>query len=82
MNKKEIEKNFKLSSQFNEYVIKNPEVVKGISSTACIVMGSSRDPKLNQNNKELAKKIIKNENKKCYQAIRLNGKWKIEPIKK
>lgn len=81
MSKKHIEKNLKLSSSFNTYVTKHPEILKDITSSACIVMGSSDSTYLTNKNKEIAQKIVKKEKKKCYQAIRINRSWKINPIK-
>lgn len=80
MSEQDIQKNFELSAQFNSDAVKNPEMLKGIPASACIVMGSQEHSEFTRKNKKLAKKIMKEERKKCYQASRVNGKWTIEPV--
>ncbi len=80
MTKKNIQKNLKLSYDFNVYVVRHPEMLKGISSSACIVMGSFRQPELTKKNKKMASKITKDKKKKCYQAMRIKNGWSIAQI--
>lgn len=80
MSKKDIQKNFKLSEDFNNYVVKNPKIVKNIPENACIVMIPKNDPKLTEKNLKLAEKVIKREHKPCFKAVKKNHKWTLEPI--
>lgn len=80
MSKKDIQKNFKLSEDFNSYVVRNPKVVKNIPENACIIMTPKNDSKLSEKNLKLAEKIMKKEHKPCFRAMKENQKWKIKPI--
>jgi len=80
MSKKNVTKNFKLSEEFNDYVVKHPDIFEGIPNNACIVFGVKNDPKLTKENLKLAEKIKKEERKKCLKAIKEKGKWILEAI--
>ncbi len=80
MTKKHITKNFKLSEQFNAYVIKHPEIFKNVPEDACIIMTQKSDPKLTEENLKIAKKIMKEEKKSCFKAIKKNKEWVLESI--
>lgn len=82
MSERDVQTNFRLSADFNSYVIKHPEVLKvsGAHDT-CIVFVDPANPSLSRKNIELAEKITKEENKKCFKAIKGRGRWKLEPVK-
>lgn len=81
MSQKDIQINFKLSGDFNSYVIKHPEVLRSAGAEdSCIVFVDPARPALSRKNLELAEKITKEEKKKCFKAIKARGKWKLEPV--
>jgi len=80
MSEKDVKINFKLSADFNKYVLHNPDVVKGLSSDSCIVFAEPKNPSLTQKNLKLADKIMKEERKKCYQAFKTKGVWEVKPL--
>lgn len=84
MSTKEIQKNFDLAMEFDNYVIKNPNVFIDIDGSPCVVMGEVGDKSFTEKNRTLAKKIARKEGKKCYQAMydkkNKKNKWTVEPI--
>ena len=80
MSKKDIQKNFKLSEDFNNYIIKNPKALKSVPENACIVMTPQSDSKLTEKNLKLAEKVMKKEHKPCFRAIKKDREWIVEPI--
>jgi len=80
MSKKDIEKNFELSEDFNNYVIKNPDAIRNVPENACIVMTPKNDSKLTEKNLKLAEKIMKKQHKPCFRAIKENQKWVVRHI--
>mgnify|MGYP001561686634 CR=1 FL=1 len=73
--------NFKLSADFNSYVIKHPEVLRSTGAQdTCIVFVDPARPALSRKNLGLAEKITREEKRECFKAIKVRGKWKIEPV--
>ena len=75
MSEKQIEKNFKLSAAFGEYVIDNPSASARVPNGVHIVMGDAKDEKFTQKNIE----IFRNEKGSHYMAMKNGKKWSIEP---
>ena len=74
------EKNLALAAEFYDFVIANPEAVKGVPKKAKIVFmnGSKR---LNDYNRGLGRRICKEEKKPVFTAKRLGrSKWDIAPL--
>lgn len=80
MGEKDIQTNFELAEEFNGYVVQYPDVVKGIGSNPCIVMTTPKNPQLTKKNIELGRKIMKEEHRRCYKAVRVKSAWKVEPL--
>jgi len=80
MSERNVKKNFKLSEDFNNYVIEHPEIFKRVPKDACIVMTEKKDSNLTKENIEMAKEIIRKERKSCFKAIKKNRKWMLEAV--
>lgn len=76
MSENHIKENFKLSADFNSYLMDHPEMVDEIPKNAHIVMGDSGNSYLTKKNY----KIFENERGDYYQAIKKGRKWEIKKI--
>ena len=76
MSKKDVQKNFELAGEFNHYVVKHPEIVKGVGRRAGIVLIKPNDKRLTEKNLELARKL-KKERRVVYLAALQNGRWEV-----
>jgi Family of unknown function (DUF5647) len=65
MSKQDVQKNFQLAGEFNHYVVKYPEVVKGVGRRASIVMIKPSDKRLTEKNLQLAR-TLKQERRVVY----------------
>ena len=79
MSKQDVQKNFQLAGEFNHYVVKHPEVVKGVGRRASIVMIKPSDKRLTEKNLELAKTLLQ-ERRVVYIAEQRNGKWDVKRV--
>tara|TARA_Y100000310_G_scaffold315414_1_gene365903 strand:+ start:1013 stop:1270 length:258 start_codon:yes stop_codon:yes gene_type:complete len=76
-----IEKNFELSSAFNEYIMKHDEVMKSVPDTGItLVFIPFNDSGLAKYNINLAKKNRKYDKWPLYQAIQHESGWQVLPI--
>ena len=80
MSERDIQTNLKLSANFSDYVVKHPDIMRGVSSDSRIVFVAPSNPSLTERNLELAEKIVQKEKKKVYKAVKTKNKWKIEPV--
>ena len=81
MSNKDIQTNFKLSADFNAYIMKHPEIAKSIPNDARIVFYPLSNPHLAQKNMKLAEKVSREEKKKYFKAIKTDRDWKLEPVR-
>jgi hypothetical protein len=81
MSKDLIQKNLKLSLEFDRYIVENPAVLKGLSRGTEVVITSARDRKLSEENLRMA---LSGSGK--FVEVRKEGKsWKIKkfsPVQK
>lgn len=82
MSEREVQFNFNLSADFNGYVVRHPEILRGVSSDSCIVFSDSAHPGLSGKNILMGEKVAREEKKKCFIAVKTGRRWKVEPIKK
>lgn len=80
MTRQDIQKNFDLSTDFNDFVIKNPKIMKGVPADAFIVFVPKRNKELANKNIKLGRKISKEQKKKVFKAIRSTDGWSVEPL--
>lgn len=76
MSKQDVQKNFQLAGEFNHYVVKHPEVVKGVGRRASIVMIKPSDKRLTEKNLQLAR-TLKQERRVVYVASQKGRKWEV-----
>ena len=69
-----------LSTDFNNYVIKNPSTTARVVSGSTIVLGTERNQKLTEVNRELGEKMAK-KGKRVYIATKAKKKWTVKPLK-
>ena len=79
MSEKIINKNFKLSADFNSYVSEHPDVTLHLPSNANIIFEVKSDPNLNKANRELVKEFSKH-GEKFFKAIKERGEWRMEKV--
>ena len=80
MSKQEIKTVLRLSSSFDNYVIQHPAILNGITRKDCIVFTVKSQPRLWKKNLALAKRVISNEKRRCFLAMRTRGGWKLERV--
>ena len=76
MSKQDVKKNFELANEFSLYVLKHPEVVKGVGRRAGIVLIKPHDKRLTEKNLELAR-TLKKERRVVYVASQKGRKWEV-----
>jgi len=76
MNKKDVQKNFELAGEFNHYVVKHPEVVKGVGRRSSIVVINLNDKRMTEKNLELAR-TLKQERRVVYVAYQKGKRWEV-----
>jgi Family of unknown function (DUF5647) len=76
MSKQDVQKNFQLAGEFNHYVVKHPEVVKGVGRRASIVMIKPSDKRLTEKNLQLAR-TLKQERRVVYVASQKGRTWEV-----
>ena len=74
-----LEKNLRLSADFNSYVATNTDIVIDLPNNACIVFDSKLDEGLSKKNLSIAKKVQR-EGKKCYVAMKSKKEWIVKPF--
>jgi len=77
MSKKFIEKNIKLSLEFDKYITQHPDVMVKIPRGAYVIMTVKGDEEFNQNSKELVKK---SRTQKFIEARKEGMKWMFQPL--
>lgn len=80
MSDKELQKNFRLSADFNEYIINHPAAMAGIPNSAHIVIIPENDSELAEKNKKMAKNIAQKQHKSIFGAFKKGGKWRVEKL--
>lgn len=80
MSERIVKKNFELSEEFSDFTVKHPDIFKNIPDDVCIFFELKDDPNLTKENLKLAKKIIKEEHRKCFKAIKERSRWILEAI--
>ena len=77
MSEKFVKKNIKLSMEFDEYLVKHPELFKKIPNGAYIVITIKNDPKFT----EQSVSILKNtRRKKIVEAQKSGTSWTLRPF--
>ena len=79
MEKKLIQKNIKLSGEFDEYVSRHPKISERIPSRAYIVITSSRDASLSAANTVIARN---SRSSNFVEAHKSDGRWCIRAFEK
>lgn len=79
MSKKFIEKNIKLSLEFDKYLAKNPRAYNKIPKGACIIITQKGDKVFNRASMTIAKSA-KEEKQKCIEARKEGARWILEPL--
>ncbi|TSC79115.1 MAG: hypothetical protein G01um101433_12 [Parcubacteria group bacterium Gr01-1014_33] len=82
MSEREIKTNLKLSADFSDYVVKHPDIMRGVSSGSRIVFVMPSNPSLTEKNLKLAERIVQKEKRKVYKAVKTKNKWTVEPVLK
>ena len=77
MSDADVKKNFALSADFNDYVFRNPRVLRNVPKKACIVFTVKSDPALSKKNLELARSTMRTRRSACYKAEKSAGKWRV-----
>lgn len=72
-----VNKNVKLSLEFDEYVSKHPQLLEYIPNGAYVVITTTNDKKINQANLSL---IRNKRSKKVVEARKAGAKWSIRPL--
>ena len=79
MSKSNIQKNIKLSGEFDSYVLRNPSVLKRVPKGVNIVITSSRDQALSAANRSIANNTRSGQ---FIEAHKIDGSWKIQSVQK
>ncbi len=79
MSKKFVEKNIKLSLEFDKYISRNPSAFRKIPSGACIVITVKGDATFNKNSKFIAEKTGKGK-QKYIEAKKEGRRWELQPL--
>ena len=77
MSKKEIQKNLKLSLEFDTYVARHPHVLKSFPRGVHIVITSSSDKKLSEANRAVARS---SRSGKFVEAFKSDSHWTLRTI--
>jgi hypothetical protein len=77
MSKRTIEKNIRLSLDFDTFVSRNPRVLNKIPKGAHIIFVSHSDKNLTQENLQIAKN---SKSSKFFIASKNNSKWRVAPL--
>ncbi len=80
MSELEIKKNLKLSADFSDYVVKHPDIMRGVSPESRIVFVMPSNPSLTEKNLKLAERITQKEKRKVYKAVKTRNRWTVEPV--
>lgn len=82
MTQKDVQTNFDLSTDFNNYIVKHPEIARRISADAVIVFASPAHPAVTKKNLQMAERIGKQDRKKkLYRAVKTAKGWNVEPLR-
>lgn len=79
MSKNFVEKNIRLSLEFDKYLSKHPKTLEKIPDGACIVITVKGDVSFSRNSMELAEKI-KDRKEKCIEAKKEGMRWTLQPL--
>jgi len=79
MSKKDVQKNIKLSLEFDTYVSHNPKVLDSLPRGSHIIVVSTQDKKLSNDNLEIARK---SRSGKFVVAYKHDHRWNIKPFSK
>lgn len=74
-----VEKNIKLSLEFDKYLAKNPRAYNKIPRGACIVITQKGDKTFNRASMTIAKSA-REEKQKCIEARKEGTKWILQPL--
>jgi len=80
MSKQFVEKNIKLSLEFDRYVSKNPQVFKKIPNGACVVFTERGKAGFNKNSRVMAEKVSARSHQKCIEARKEGSRWILQPM--
>ncbi len=81
MSNADVKKNFSLSAAFTRYVVKNPDVLKGIPKKACIILTEKSDPVFSKKNVQMAEKEMRASKTSCYKAEKVGGTWRVMKLR-
>lgn len=79
MTKNMIEKNIKLSLDFDRYVSRNPSALRFLPQGANIIFVHSKDKALSEANRDIARN---SKSGKFYEAAKKDGAWRVSAFKK
>jgi len=79
MSKKDVQKNIKLSLEFDTYVSHNPKVLDSLPRGSHIIVVSTRDKKLSDENLKIARN---SRSGKFVVACKQDHRWNITPFSK
>jgi len=77
MSKKFVEKNIKLSLEFDKYLTKNPRSFRKIPKGAWVIITVKGDKQFNDNSRSLIQRTRTN-HKKVIEARKEGNRWKIQ----
>ena len=77
MSEQFVKRNIKLSMEFDEYIVKHPELFKRIPSGAYIVITVKNDPKFT---KESVSIVKNSRRKKIIEAQKSGASWTLRPF--
>lgn len=69
-----IEKNIKLTLEFDKYVANNPQVLKSVPSGSCVVITVKGDDVFSKNSIKVAEKT-KEKDQNCIEARKEGANW-------
>ena len=79
MSKKFVEKNIKLSLEFDKYLAKNPKAYNKIPKGACIIITQKGDKIFNKASIAIVRSA-KEEKQKCIEARKEGAHWILQPL--
>lgn len=79
MSNKFIEKNIKLSLEFDKYLAKHPRAYNKIPRGACIIITHEGDKNFNKVSMDIARKA-KEGKQKCIEARKEGMRWVLQPL--
>lgn len=74
MSKKFVEKNIKLSLEFDKYISRHPSAYKKIPHGSCIVFSVKGDEEFNKNSRMLVGEA-RQQNQKCIEVRKDGARW-------